>query len=212
LELGQKIAQERLNFTVLPHKNEIFRAFHLTDFDNIKAVIIGMDPYPNFYKNEPVACGLAFAPRNNEYLPPSLKQIYNQIVRDFYPEEETDYKQMDLSYWAEQGIFLLNAALTVRQGEAGSHLAHWKWFTTEVIKKINELNSAIPFCLWGKDAQQFERYVQSHNILLKAPHPVSASYSGKSWQCDHFKFISNHIKDTNNIDIKWLRESQQKSA
>lgn len=204
--LGRTIAQERLQGPVYPPKEEVFRAFHLTDFDDIKVVILGMDPYPNLYQGQPVACGLAFAPRNMENLPPSLKQIYNQIVRSFYQDEETDYRQMDLAEWAKQGVLLLNAALTVRAGSPGSHSQHWKWFTESVIKKINELSSGVIFCLWGKDAQQFEKFIESHNILLKAPHPVSASYSGKSWECNHFEYINNYLKKANNQHIQWLKK------
>jgi len=205
-ETGLTIAKERQNYPVFPDKSEIFQAFKLTDFDNIKAVFIGMDPYPNKYKGLPVACGLAFAPRNNEYLPPSLKQIYNQIVRSFYSDQETDYRQLDLSYWAKQGILLLNTALTVREGQAGSHLSYWQWFTTGVIQKINELSTGVVFCLWGKEAQKLEIFIESHNIILKAPHPVSASYSGKSWECNHFEYISKHLKDVNNIQFEWLKQ------
>lgn len=200
-----KIANERKTHSVFPKKEETFKAFHLTPFDDIRVVIVGMDPYPNRYKGEPVAHGLAFSPRNNEYLPPSLKQIYNQILNSFYTKEETDYRQLELSEWAKQGVFLLNTALTVREGEAGSHLNEWQWFTTGVIKKINELSTGVIFCLWGKEAQKLETYIESHNIILKAPHPVSASYSGKSWQCNHFEYISKHLKDLNGTEFQWLQ-------
>lgn len=205
-KIALTVRDRRQKTQVFPKSDEVFKAFQLTPFNNIRVVIIGMDPYPTEYKGEPVACGLAFAPRYSEFVPPSLKQIYYRLKQTLYSEElnflETD---MDLHKWAEQGVFLLNAALTVEKGKAGSHLLLWKDFTETVIKTISENSSGVIFCFWGKDAQQFAPLVNSnaHHKLL-ASHPVSAVYKGGNWDCDHFEEINRILQHNNGEKIKWL--------
>jgi uracil-DNA glycosylase len=196
----------RTTKTVYPKSDEVFKAFQLTPFNKIRVVIIGMDPYPTEYKGEPVACGLAFAPRHTEFVPPSLKQIYNRLKETLYTDEvnfiETD---LNLHKWAEQGVFLLNAALTVEKNQAGSHLKLWKPFTETVIKTISENSAGVIFCFWGKDAQQFAPLVNAkfHHVLMGS-HPVSAVYKGGKWDCNHFEEINTILLHNNGETIKWL--------
>ena len=205
-KLSQYLKTRRSESTVYPYSEETFEAFKLTPFDKVRVVIIGMDPYPNEYKEEPVACGLAFAPRYAACMPPSLKQIYFCIKERIYANDlnfpDTD---MNLYEWAEKGVFLLNAALTVEKNKAGSHLSYWKPFTEAVIKAISDNSSGVIFCFWGKDAQQFAPLVNgnAHHKLL-ASQPVSASYKGKTWECDHFEEINKILLYTNGDTIQWL--------
>lgn len=205
-KLSQYLKTRRTTSTVYPKPDEVFKAFQLTPFDKIRVVIIGMDPYPNEFKGEPVACGLAFAPRYPEYIPPSLKQIYHCLKERLYANDlnfpDTD---MNLHKWAEQGVFLLNAALTVEKKNAGCHLSYWKPFTEAVIKAISDNSSGVIFCFWGKDAEQFAPLVNSnaHHKLIGS-HPVSATYKGKTWECDHFEEINRILLHNNGDTIQWL--------
>lgn len=204
-KLGRYVASRRKETEVFPPSKEIFRAFQLTPYNDVSTVIIGMDPYPNLYNDKPVACGLSFAPRNRNYVPPSLRQIYNRIKEDFYADEMTFPVDLDIEYWAKQGVLMLNAALTVEHGKSGSHMQIWENWTNEVINALNKYSTGITFCLWGKDAQAFESKIGSHHIILKAEHPVAASYAGRQWKCDHFKQINEHLMGANGYTIEWIK-------
>jgi uracil-DNA glycosylase len=204
-KVASYVRERRKYSAVYPPSNEIFRAFQLTPYRDVRVVIIGMDPYPNEYREKPVACGLSFAPRDREYVPPSLKQIYNRIREDFYQDELTFPVDLDIEYWAKQGVLMLNAALTVEQGKPGSHMKLWENWTNEVIKSLDEYSSGVVFCLWGKDAQAFESKIGSHHLVLKAEHPVAASYQGRTWKCDHFEKINAHLMGVNAYSIDWIK-------
>ena len=205
LNLGNTIKEERKKVKVFPTRDKVFRAFNLTPLDKVRVVILGMDPYPNEYKGEPVACGLAFAPSNREYVPPSLRMIHKNIKDNLYPDEFKHATEMNLENWATQGVFLLNAALTVRQGKAGSHLYEWYQFTNNVITLLSQNTNGLIFCFWGKDAQKFKPLVDStKHYILEAPHPVAGVYRGGDWDCDHFQQINNILTKNNNETIEWL--------
>lgn len=203
--LGSYIGNERKTKTIYPSPNEVFNAFNLTSFKDIKVVILGMDPYPTEFKGDPVACGLAFAPRNNEFVPPSLRMIYKRIKEDLYEDQLTFPTDMDLKKWAKQGVLLLNAALTVEKGKPGTHLKYWEWFTRLVLKTISENDTGVIFCFWGKDAQQFQDCIDSkmHHILTSS-HPVSAVYKGGDWECNHFLEIDRLCTLKYGETIKWM--------
>jgi len=204
-KLSTVIKKDREVGNVFPSKENVFRAFNLTPLNKVRVVILGMDPYPNLFKGEPVACGLAFAPSNKLYVPPSLRMIHACLKNTLYDGQFKPVTEMDLLSWANQGVFLLNAALTVKEGKAGSHLHEWNQFTNYVIKTISEKTSGTIFCFWGKDAQNFAGLVnERYHYVLKAPHPVSAVYKGGDWECNHFEFINETLKKNNNQTIEWL--------
>ena len=203
--LGKHIAQERRTKTIYPKKEDTFRAFRLTPLSKVVAVMIGMDPYPNTNQGLPVANGLAFDTDVPSYIPPSLRQIYNGVKECLYKDELTFPVDMNLKSWAEQGVFLINAALTVEANRPGSHMQLWNEFTINLIKTIDEHTHGVFFCFWGKDAQKFKHLVSDHNFVLIASHPVSASYSGKNWECDHFKAINDYLLKYNNYEIQWIK-------
>lgn len=199
------IATRRKEVNIFPESSKVFRAFNETPFSKIRVVILGMDPYPNLYKGQPVACGLAFAPSNPEYTPPSLRMIYKNLKEGIYKDDMNFPEDLNFENWAKQGVLLLNAALTVEESRAGSHLSHWKPFTEAVLKAISENSSGVIFCFWGKDAQQFAPLIsdQAHHKLL-APHPVSAVYKGGTWDCNHFEEINRILLHNNGDSIEWL--------
>lgn len=157
------------NNTIYPTKPNIFRAFRETSLKDCNYVLLGMDPYPNVYKDVPSACGLSFVTENG-YVNPSLRILCKSL--DIEPNE---FKH----YMLSKGVLLLNSALTLRAGESGSHLKLWQPFTRNLIELISENLPDITWILLGKDAQKFKQFIKSENIL-EAPHPVSYVYSGNT--------------------------------
>jgi len=204
-DLSRFIQSRRQETQVFPERANVFRAFNETPLGDIRVVVLAMDPYPNLYNGQPVACGLAFAPADKKYVPPSLRMIYANLKETVYKDTFNFPEDLDISQWAKQGVFLLNAALTVEHGKAGSHLAYWKDFTEEVIRIISSSCSGVIFCFWGKDAQKFSHLVNpSFHYVLTAPHPVSAVYKGGKWECDHFEKINEILMGNNAEKIEWL--------
>lgn len=173
LKLVQKILEEynNPNKVIYPKRSNVFRALALTDYDDVKVVILGQDPY----HGEGQANGLAFAVNPYIPLPPSEQNIYKELKDDLGIEISNNG---DLSYWARQGVLLLNTVLTVEQGKAFSHSKlGWETFTDTVIKKLNEREKPIVFVLWGSHARQKSELITNpkHYIIYSAhPSPLSA--------------------------------------
>lgn len=167
------VKEERLNKTIYPPANDLFNAFKLTDFENIKVVILGQDPY----HGEKEAMGLSFSVRRGVRTPPSLRNIFKELKDDL----GIDRTDTDLSDWAKQGVFLLNTVLTVEKDKANSHKdIGWEIFTDYVIKQINDRLNGVVFILWGRQARDKKRIITnpSHYIIESAhPSPLSA-YNG----------------------------------
>lgn len=203
-ELGKFIHTERQTKEVFPLKHEVFRIFKELPFNDVKVVLISQDPYPSVYKDEPVACGYAFAPRHPEFKPPSLRQIFHALQKDLYsgiPVFDTD---LNLTKWVEQGVMLLNMGLTVEKGKPGSHLHQWTFFTEEVIKAFNS-TSGIIFMLWGSHAHKLESLINTDlNYVLKCSHPASAIYSGTKWECSNFRKVNELLYGNHGDQIQWL--------
>ena len=204
-QLAAFLRDRRAKISVFPEPQNVFRAFNMTPLSEVRVVIIGMDPYPTLYNNKPVACGLAFAPADRNFVPPSLRMIYKNLKNTVYKDDLNFPEDLNLEEWAKQGVFLLNAALTVEHNRAGSHLNHWIQFTETVIKTISETTTSVIFCFWGKDAQKFAPLVnKKFHYVLTASHPVSAVYKGGEWDCDHFLQIDEILIKNNGEKIKWL--------
>ena len=167
------IKEERLSKTIYPPAKDLFNAFKLTDFNDIKVVILGQDPY----HGEKEAMGRSFSVRRGVRTPPSLKNIFKELKDDLGIERE----DTDLSDWAKQGVFLLNTVLTVEKDKANSHKdIGWEIFTDFVIKQINDRLNNVVFILWGRQARDKKRLITnpSHYIIESAhPSPLSA-YNG----------------------------------
>jgi uracil-DNA glycosylase len=161
------LEEKQKGFTIYPKNADIFNAFNHTPFDKVKVVILGQDPY----HGQGQAHGLSFSVQKGIAVPPSLKNMYKELADEF-----KDFKipsHGNLTSWADQGVLLLNATLTVRAHEAGSHQNRgWEKFTDHVISTLSEKKKGIVFLLWGKYAQQKENLIDTKkHFVLKAAHP-----------------------------------------
>ena len=198
--LMKAVEDEYQNYVCFPPKELIFSAFNQFDFNDLKVVIIGQDPY----HGEGEANGLCFSVNDNVKIPPSLLNIFKEINLDF----DTVFLPTsgNIERWAKQGILLLNASLTVRKDLPNSH-KHLKWnvFTDAVIKKISDENSNIVFLLWGNFAIQKEKLIdQSKHKILKSGHPSPMSANqGKWFENKHFSQTNDYLKSIGKPEIQW---------
>lgn len=185
--------------TVYPPKDKIFTAFSLTKYDDLKVVIIGQDPYHGAGQ----AQGLAFSTPANIPNPPSIKNIFKEITDDLgHPPQVMDG---DLTPWAEQGVLLINAILTVEEAKAKSHKGiGWEIFTDTIIKHISENFSGIVFLLWGAPAIAKSTLIdRSKHHILTAPHPSPLSAYRGFFRCKHFSKTNRFLKQEKKKEIIW---------
>ena len=155
--------------TIFPPKDMIFRALDLCDYDDVKVVILGQDPYHEVNQ----ANGLAFSVTKEVKIPPSLVNIYKELKDDLGIEIAN---HGDLTKWAKQGVLLLNNVLTVEEGKANSHKGlGWETFTLNVIRYLNERDKPLVFILWGKNAIEKKKYIDDHHLVLTSVHPSPLS-------------------------------------
>lgn len=204
LNLKDFLTKEKKNFTLYPPGNRIFAAFDHTPFENVKVVIIGQDPYHGAGQ----ANGLCFSVSPGIDKPPSLVNIFKELKDDLGIPVP---KSGNLEPWADQGVLLLNATLTVRAGEAGSHQHKgWETFTDAVIKKISEKKKGIVFLLWGKFAQSKENLIDTtKHYILKAAHP-SPLARGAFFGCKHFSKTNELLVKQGLQPIDWRIEKEEK--
>jgi uracil-DNA glycosylase len=201
-ELKQFLIAEKQQFPVYPPGPLIFNAFDLTPFDKVKVVILGQDPY-----HEPgQAHGLCFSVLPGTKFPPSLMNIFQELQSDLgVPVPPTG----NLEGWARQGVLLLNATLTVRAHQAGSHQRHgWETFTDAAISRLSEKRSGIVFLLWGSYAQAKAQLIDAtkHHILT-APHPSPLSAYRGFFGCRHFSQTNQILVQNGQEPIHWERTS-----
>jgi uracil-DNA glycosylase len=180
---------------ILPSKENIFKAFNHFDFKDLKVIVLAQDPYPNSSH----AMGLAFSIPNNSKTPPSLKNIFKELENE-YGEIRTS---TDLSDWANQGVLLLNTALTVREGCSGSHIKIWKLFTRDILNYIASNNKYNVYLLWGNLAIAYKELIKEDNLVLTHSHPSPLScrpFIGNN----HFKLCNDYLSLNNKIKIKWI--------
>lgn len=191
---------------IAPSFLNVFNAFKLTNLDGLKVIIVLQDPYYKLIDGKPICDGLAMSCSITGKLQPSLKNFYEGLINEFDPlRENSYYLNPDLGYLAEQGVLMLNVALTVEANKAGSHLELWKPFTKYLFENIFAY-SGLPIVFLGKDAQVYEQYTGLFDDVYKLSHPVSASYNNTVWQTNGvFKTISETIKLQNNYQIEWLQ-------
>jgi uracil-DNA glycosylase len=197
-ELTAFIKNEYQSQTVFPPGKEIFRAFDCCTFDDIKVVILGQDPY----HGPGQANGLCFSVRHGIRMPPSLQNIFKEIHNDLgKPIPATG----DLERWANQGVLLLNATLTVRSGTPGSHQNKgWEAFTDAVIKKISDEKEHVVFLLWGAYAQKKGEIIdRDKHFVLMSPHPSPFSADRGFFGCKHFSKANQYLKSKGLNEIDW---------
>lgn len=198
LNLRKFLAQEYKTQTIYPHMNDIFNALKYTDYQNVKVVILGQDPYhqPN------QAHGLCFSVKKGVNPPPSLQNMYKEIHAEYgYPIPDHG----ELTYWAEQGVLMLNTVLTVRESQPNSHKGMgWEIFTDDIISLLNQRPEPIVFLLWGANARAKTKLITNpaHLVLTSAhPSPLSA-YNG-FFGNNHFKKANEFLKQNGMKEIDW---------
>jgi len=176
----------------------IFNAFKQTPFDRVKVVLIGQDPY----HNKGQAHGLSFSVPDGVSKPPSLNNIFKELKNDLGIEIP---ENGNLIKWAQQGVLLLNASLTVRQNEPGSHAnIGWLQFTDNVIKRISDDKEGIVFLLWGKFAQEKQSLIdETKHFVLKAAHPSPYSANNGFFGCKHFSKTNELLMKQHKTPIDW---------
>ncbi len=198
INLVNFVKQEYKTHKIYPPAKEIFSAFDLCPVNNVKVVIIGQDPY----HGEGQAHGLCFSVKDGVKTPPSLRNIYKELLDDIgKPIPETG----NISHWAKQGVLMLNATLTVRAANAGSHQKKgWETFTNAVIEKISQEKNNIVFLLWGAYAQKVGQVIDtSKHHILKSTHPSPLSAHRGFLGNKHFSKTNTFLKSKNLQEIKW---------
>ena len=195
--LWQKVEEEYSNEKCFPPKEQIFRALDLTPFDNVKVVIIGQDPY----HNDDQANGLCFSVSEKVKAPPSLKNIFKELQDDLGIERS----RQELDDWAEQGVLLLNATLTVKAHSPNSHKdLGWEKFTNFIIQEISDKKENIVFVLWGAFAQKKEEFIDSSkHFIVKSAHPSPFSVYRGFYGSKPFSQINDYLKSKNKETISW---------
>jgi uracil-DNA glycosylase len=184
--------------TIYPPGSMIFNAFDQTPYDKVKVVLLGQDPYHGYGQ----AHGLSFSVPDGVNPPPSLLNIFKELQSDVgMPMPKTG----NLTKWAEQGVLLLNAVLTVRANEAASHAKiGWMDFTNSVISKISDEKEGIVFLLWGKFAQEKQLLIdETKHYVLKAAHPSPFSADKGFFGCRHFSKTNNYLVKQGKDPIDW---------
>lgn len=191
------VKEERLSKTIFPPAQDLFNAFKLTDFKDIKVVILGQDPY----HGEKEAMGLSFSVRRGVRMPPSLRNIFKELNDDL-GIERTD---TDLSDWAREGVFLLNTVLTVEKDKANSHKdIGWEIFTDYVIKQINDRLDNVVFILWGRQARDKKRMITNPNhYIIESAHPSPLSAYNGFFGSKPFSKANEYLKNNNKKEINW---------
>lgn len=183
------------------NKLNVFKPFQLVSFNKVRVVIIGREPY-----NDKINTGIPFAQQDGFAL--NLQNSFHHIEENIKSSIYDSFKlsmDTELEHWTRQGVLPLYSALTVEKNKTGSHLMHWRNFTREVIKALNNNRTGIIYCLWGEEAQYFKKFINDNsNFILECDNPQYIEKSNK-WDCNHFTEINKIITENNGSDfnIKW---------
>ncbi|MFA5971017.1 MAG: uracil-DNA glycosylase [Lentimicrobiaceae bacterium] len=197
-ELKSFLLEEKKLYRIYPPGNRIFAAFDYTPFSKVKVAILGQDPY----HGDGQAHGLCFSVPDGIALPPSLVNIYKELSTDLSIPIP---KSGNLEKWAKQGVLLLNATLTVRANQAGSHQHHgWENFTDEVIRQLSARHTGLVFILWGSYAQAKEALIDtSKHFILKSVHPSPLSVYRGFFGCRHFSKTNEMLIKEGKDPVDW---------
>jgi uracil-DNA glycosylase len=198
IELQQFIAHERSVSTVFPPAQDVYAALELTPFESTKVVVLGQDPYHGLGQ----AHGLSFSVRGNTPIPPSLRNIFQELFTDVAIQRE---QNGDLTGWARQGVLLLNTTLTVREGEPGSHKNRgWEHITDTVMSALNEKPTRVVFVLWGAHARNKKTLItQAHHVVIESAHPSPLSAHRGFFGSRPFSRINSALEEAGLSPIKW---------
>ncbi len=195
------LMEERQKHQIYPSGSDIFKAFDCTPFESVRVVIIGQDPY----HGPGQAHGLCFSVPDGVKHPPSLRNIFKELHSDIgmkIPESG------NLTKWAHQGVFLINAILTVRKNQAGSHQnIGWEKFTNQAIKTLSDSKAGLVFLLWGNYAKAKRELIDIHkHFILEAPHPSPFSANSGFFGCKHFSKTNDILRKLGKAEINWELE------
>lgn len=198
LNLRKFLVQEYKSQTIYPNMNDIFNALKYTDYTDVKVVILGQDPYhqPN------QAHGLCFSVKKGVNPPPSLQNMYKEIYAEYgYPIPQHG----ELTYWAEQGVLMMNTVLTVRESQPNSHKGMgWEIFTDNVISLLNQRPEPMVFLLWGANARAKKKIITNPNhLVLESAHPSPLSAYNGFFGNNHFKKANEFLKSKGLTEIDW---------
>lgn len=197
-ELREFLKKEYSTQKIFPSMYDIFNSMKRTDFDDVKVVLLGQDPY----HNDRQAMGLSFSVPNGIEVPPSLVNIYKEINLELGIPPK---KHGNLTGWAEQGVLLLNTVLTVRAHQANSHKGKgWEFFTDSIIKKISENKNGVVFLLWGANARSKKPLIdQNKHLILETVHPSPLSAYNGFFGCGHFVKTNEYLLKQGKTPIDW---------
>ena len=200
-ELINYVNNEYKQKTSYPKKTEVFNAFKYTDYNNVKVVILGQDPYHGPNQAE----GLSFSVSNEVLKPPSLKNIFKELESDLgipFPEHNS------LKPWAKEGVLLLNAVLTVEEHKPASHANKgWETFTDEIIKILNKKEEPVVFILWGNYAREKKKYITNPiHYIIESPHPSPFSARNGFFGSKPFSKTNEFLKSKGLKEINWKVE------
>lgn len=197
--LSQFVREEYLHKKVFPNPKDVFKAFWATPFSQVKVVILGQDPYHDDGQAE----GMSFSVPEGVLIPPSLRNIYSEIESDLNIKK--DYRNGHLEDWAKQGVFLLNAILTVVAHTPASHRGKgWEGFTDKVIQTISDKHEHIVFMLWGNYAKGKASMInENKHLVLTSPHPSPLSAHAGFLGCKHFSQCNTYLKLHNKAPVRW---------
>lgn len=191
------VAEERRRAEVYPPAHEVYRAFTLCPFDDLRVVLLGQDPY----HGPGQAHGLAFSVPRGVAIPPSLRNMFKERADDV-GHAPADHG--DLSRWAEQGVLLLNTVLTVRRAEANAHRGRgWEAFTDAVIDAVNERPRPAVFLLWGAAANKKARRIQDRHRIVSGPHPSPLSAYRGFFGSRPFSTVNAALRELDHAPIDW---------
>lgn len=201
-ELSKFLTEEYANAIVYPNQADLFNALTLTDYDDVKVVILGQDPYHGLNQ----AHGLSFSVNPDVPIPPSLLNIYKELQTDlncYIPNNGC------LTKWAKQGVLLLNTSFSVREGHANSHQKiGWHLFTSKIMEQLDGHETPIVFMLWGKTAQEYAKLISNpKHLILTAPHPSPLSAYRGFFGCKHFSQANDFLRTHALEPIDWQIES-----
>jgi len=214
-ELCNKVATLRSSATIYPEQDKLLNAIESLSFNDVKVVILGQDPY----HGPGQAHGLSFSVLPGTGLPPSLRNIFKEIKDDIYsdikeeevfslcaePQDDISSMNTDLTRWAEQGVLLLNATLSVEDGNPGSHSdLGWQKLTDQIIESLSEKREGIVFILWGGDARKKSKLIDhDKHCVLEGAHPSPLSAYRGFFGCKHFSRANSYLTDHGKPSVNW---------
>lgn len=201
-KLGIFVKSEYKNKTVYPEYKNIFNALRYTDYDEVKVVILGQDPYHG--ENE--AHGLSFSVKKGVKRPPSLQNIFKELYNDLGIQKQTN----DLTPWAKEGVFLLNSIMTVVKNTPLSHKGKgWETFTDNLIKLLNQRKEPVVFILWGSYARSKKELITNkHHYIIESPHPSPLSASRGFFGSKPFSKANNFLVEHGIKRVDWGKENE----